>query len=123
MASDPGFLIDGDTYPVPQAFRLGDPVLVAEVTGLDWMEFAELLDSGDNDPRVMLGLIAVSVWQKNPTWKRERVARWVEGLSMDQVDFEAADDTGDENPTVAADAATTGNSPEVSEPVPEALSV
>lgn len=122
MASEAAFVIEGREYPVPQAFRLGDPVLVTEVTGMQWMDFAELLDEGANDPRVMLGLIAVSVWQANPSWKRDRVARFVEQLAMDQVDFQAADDT-EENPTVAADAATTGSSPDRSVPVPEPASV
>jgi|GEM_PF-3963010 len=123
MASETAFVIDGREYPVPQAFRLGDPVLVSEVTGLQWMDFAELLDEGANDPRVMLGLIAVSVWQANPGWKRDRVARFVEQLAMDQVDFVSPDDDEQENPTVAAEpAATTGSSPGRSEPEPEPAS-
>lgn len=119
MASDPVFQIDGTDYPVPQAFRLGDPVLVAEVTGLSWAEFAELLDEGSGDPRAMLGMIAVAVWQTNPGWKRERVRRMVEALSMDSVEFVGAEDD-EGNPTLADDgAATTGSLPGVSVPVPE----
>lgn len=119
MASDPGFVIDGVEYPVPQAFRLGDPVLVREITGLEWMEFAELLDAGSTDPAAMLGLVAVAVWQANPDWKRDKVRRFVEGLAFDRLEFQAPD----ENPTVAAipDAATTGSSPAASAPGPESV--
>lgn len=85
MPDEPGFEIGGETYPFPQGFRLCDPVLVAEVTGMSWMEFAELLD--DQDPRTLAGLIAVSVWQKNPRWKRDKVIHFVEGLELDAIGF------------------------------------
>ena len=33
-SDQPGFEIAGRLYPVPQGFRLGDPALVREVTGM-----------------------------------------------------------------------------------------
>lgn len=98
------FLIDGVAYPVPSAFRLADPVLVKDVTGLEWPEFEarytttrEAVSRGEKagDAIIVLGLIAVAVWQMNPSWKRERVARFVE-----QVDFESLDSQG---PVAAAE--------------------
>lgn len=117
--ADPVFVIDGTEYPVPTAFRLGDPVLVADVTGMDWMDFAELLDEGSGDPRAMLGLLSVAVWQKHPTWRRDKVARFVEQVPMEQLRVEGGDDEG--NPPVA-DPATTGSSPAVSELEPGSAS-
>lgn len=86
MADQPGFSIGTEFYPFPSSFRLGDPVLVAEVTGIGWNEFTELLDDGD--PRTLAGLVAVSIWQKHPTWRRDKVVRHVEGLEMDALEFE-----------------------------------
>lgn len=87
---EPGFSIGDEFYAFPTAFRLGDPVLVAEVTGLGWNEFAEMLDQGD--PRTLAGLVAVSVWQKHPQWRRERVVLFVEGLAMDALVFTGSED-------------------------------
>lgn len=116
--ADPAFLIDDEEFPVPSAFRLGDPVLVTEITGMDWTDFAELLDEGSNDPRAMVGLLAVAVWQKHPGWKRERVARFVEQVPMDALNVTGADD--DANPPVPDPAtATTGDSPDLSGPEQE----
>lgn len=103
---DAGFEINGEFYPFPTAFRLGDPVLVAEVTGLEWMEFAEMLDEGS--PRTLPGLVAVSVWQKNPGWRRDKVVRFVEAIDQDAVTVVQPEGT-DAGPPDVAD--TTGTSP------------
>lgn len=89
-----GFNIEGLFYPTPKAFRLGDPVLVREVTGLPWAEFCELLDGADDDidPVAMTGLIAVAVWQAQPRWTRARVARYLEGIDIDKVEGQGGDD-------------------------------
>lgn len=99
MADRPGYVIDGTFYPQPEGFRLGDPVLVTEVTGMDFPSFAQALDDDTrgNDPVLLLGMIAVAIWQANPRWKRDRVARYVETIPMDTVRFEG----GDEGPEVA----------------------
>jgi hypothetical protein len=90
---EPGFSIGDEFYAFPTSFRLGDPVLVGEVTGLGWNEFAEMLDQGD--PRTLAGLVAVAVWQKHPQWRRERVLLFVESLAMESLvfnDVESEDD-------------------------------
>lgn len=95
MSDEPGFEIGGEFYAFPQAFRLCDPVLVAEVTGLSWIEFTELLD--EQDPRTLSGLVAVAVWQKNPRWKRDKVIQFVERVELDAIGFSgsaAEDDAG-----------------------------
>lgn len=81
----PGFNIGSDFYEFPTSFRLGDPVLVGDVTGMEWNDFAERLD--DKDPRTLIGLVAVAVWQKHPSWRRDKVVRHVESLNFDAVDF------------------------------------
>lgn len=86
-----GFMIGDAFYPFPTAFRLGDPVLVEELTGLAWDEFVDRLpdendgDKDGTDPVALIGLVGVAVWQQNPRWRRERVVRFVE--SIDQGDF------------------------------------
>jgi hypothetical protein len=84
---DPGFEISGTYYPFPVSFRLGDPVLVEQVTGLSWPEFTNRLDDSDYDEDLVTlsGLIAVSLWQQNPGWRRDRVVREVERLDMENV--------------------------------------
>lgn len=82
-----GFEIHDAFYPLPESFRMGDPVLVEEVTGLTWGEFSDRTEEPENDPAVMLGMLAVAVWQTNPRWRRDRVARFVESLDIGDVKF------------------------------------
>lgn len=108
MADQIGVQIGSHFYPLPTAFRLGDPVLVEELTGLDWNSFVERLpdedepDDAPEDPVAMLGMIGVAVWQRNPTWKRDRVVRFVTALNMENVEIvgpeleQGVDDAGDE---------------------------
>lgn len=109
MADEPGFEIAGEFYGFPSTFRLCDPVLVAEVTGMAWNEYAELLD--EQDPRTLAGLVAVAVWQKNPRWKREKVIQFVQGVQLDALTFAGVDgsegvDAGPPEPSdTTADAA------------------
>lgn len=101
----PGFEIKGRFYPFPASFRLGDPVLVSEVTGLDWPTFTARLDDPayDEDLVVLSGMIAVAVWQKHPTWRRDRVARYIESLDMDRLSFVGPTDQDDEEDEEADD--------------------
>jgi hypothetical protein len=89
------FLLDGVAYPMPATFRLADPVLIKEVTGLEWEEFdaryrlmGEKDERGEtpNDPIALLGIIAVAVWQKQPTWKRDRVVQFVQQVDLADLD-------------------------------------
>lgn len=93
--SEPGYMIAGMFYPMPTRYRLGDPVLVTELTGMDFIEFAEALDDPRNyeNPVIQIGLIGVAVWQKYPRWKRVRVVEFVQAIEQNSVDFEAGAST------------------------------
>ena len=43
MSDKPGVRINGEFYPFVDKFKHGDPILIYEVTGLEWERFAELL--------------------------------------------------------------------------------
>lgn len=98
----PGFTYKDHFYPYVTKFRIGDPVLVAEVTGLAWNDYTELVDS--NDPRALAGLVAVAIWQQHPTWRRERVLRYVEEIVIEDLVFSTPEeDEGDAVPPITAD--------------------
>lgn len=100
------FEIHGREYLLPEAFRMGDPVLVEEVTGLEWGDFSDRVDDAGNDPIVMIGMLAVSVWQTNPRWKRDRVARFVEAIRIEDVKYLAGDEPEEEtSPPVEGESA------------------
>lgn len=81
--AEPGFEIRGVFYPMPSSYRVCDPVVVAEVTGMTWNEFADALD--DDDPRALPGLLAVAVWQKNPSWRRDKVVSFLQRVDLDEI--------------------------------------
>ena len=117
MAEDKaGFEIDGRFYPFPQSFRLGDPVLVKELTGMEFNDFVEAFDSLDPedgvDPVVMVGLVGVAVWQEHPRWSRDKVVRFVQAVDMEK--FDAIGGEGEASPPEQP-AATP--EPEASEPL------
>lgn len=74
------FVIEGRDYDVPSMFRALDPVLVRDVTGMEWDEFAEGMEHPT--PVTTAGLVAVAIWQGNPTWRRDRVVRFMEQLDL-----------------------------------------
>jgi hypothetical protein len=91
MSEEAGFQIGKRLYPFPIRFRLGDPVIVEQLTGLTWPQFVERLPDEDDDPSVAddpiatLGMLAIAISQTNPTWRRDRVIRYVSDLDMDDV--------------------------------------
>lgn len=111
MADRAGFQIGRRFYPFPSRFRLGDPVLVEELTGVQWDEFLERLPDDDSpddeslDPIAQLGLIGVAIWQENPTWRRDRVVRYTQALERDQIELVAPDVPEEELDEPAAPAA------------------
>ena len=117
-----GFQINEAFYPIPQAFRMGDPVLVEEVTGLSWGDFSDRLDEPEGDPVVMLGMLAVAVWQTNPRWRRDRVARWVEAIDIEAVKFIDGEETDAGPPPVTEAAPTSNGSAEPSSVPPDSNS-
>jgi hypothetical protein len=99
----PGFQVGGRFYAIPTSFRLGDPVLIEELTGLAWNEFVDRLpeddepDDAPDDPVVLLGLLGVAVWQQNPRWRRDKVIHYVQQLDMGEIEAvtpEPDDDDG-----------------------------
>jgi hypothetical protein len=94
-------------YPWPDSFRLGDPVLVKEVTGMKWPDFMAALEEQNQaieeavemdteppapDQVVMAGMIAVAFWQGNPTMSRDKVRRAIERISVEDVDMVDGDE-------------------------------
>lgn len=123
MAETGAFLIENREYAMPTSFRLIDPVLIREITGLEWPEFTERLDGaqaddpaaeqGDMDPVVLLGLVAVAVWQQHPRWPREKVKRYVGELDIAALSFRGDEGVGDPPPVPGPDpASTSATSPE-----------
>jgi len=117
VAEDGVFLIDDREYAMPTSFRLIDPVLIRELTGLEWMEFTQRLDGvdaddpaasdTDMDPVVLLGLVGVAVWQQHPRWSREKVKRYVGELDITALSFQAGEAVGDPPPVPGPDPAST----------------
>lgn len=89
-------------YPWPDRFRLGDPVLVKEVTGMRWPDFAQALDEMEPDETpdqvVLLGLIAVAFWQGNPLMSRDKVRRLLERAPMEDIEIIEGDELSDDSP-------------------------
>lgn len=104
----PGFKIDEKEYEFPTRFRMCDPALVEELTGLEFSQFAARIDrvnasiqEGERagDAVVMSGMIGVAIWQANPRWARGRVVEMVQQIDMDSFEaIEGADDTGEATP-------------------------
>lgn len=94
-------------YPWPDSFRLGDPVLVNQITGMRWPDFVQALDDqnqaiedaeemGTEPPQpdqvVLAGLIAVAFWQGNPTMSRDKARRALERIPMDDIEVVDGDE-------------------------------
>ena len=88
-------------YPWPDSFRLGDPVLVNQITGMRWPDFTQALDEQNQameeaeemgtempvpDQVVLAGLIAVAFWQGNPTMSRDKARRALERIPMEDIE-------------------------------------
>lgn len=103
-----GFEIYGQFYPAVEAFTLGDPVLIRELTGMDFVDFSEAYDElivelnqaadgeANVDPAVLIGLVGVAVWQANPTWRRDKVVKFVEHLPTDALKLVGDEEEGDD---------------------------
>jgi hypothetical protein len=89
-------------YPWPNSFRIGDPVLVNQVTGMTWPDFTAALDDqnraiaeaeemGGEPPQadqvILAGLIAVAFWQGNPQMSRDKARRAIERVPMEDVEI------------------------------------
>lgn len=114
-----GFEIYGRFYPIPESYSLADPVLVRQVTAMEWPEFIEAnaemeeayrsaREAGEEAPEadaiVLAGIVAVSFWHGNRQMSREKVRRVIERLKMEDVEFISAgeDDADPPAPTEVA---------------------
>lgn len=90
------FIVKGREYEFPTTFRVCDPVLVRDVTGLTFQEFTDILGNDDDsiDPVVLAGLVAVGIWQKFPTWKRQQVVSYVQQITADDFQLVPTDEDG-----------------------------
>lgn len=94
-------------YPWPDSFRLGDPVLVKEITGMKWPEFLQAIadqtdaneearEMGEEPPQadqvVVAGLVAVAFWQGNPHMSRDKVRRALERVKMEDIELVEGDE-------------------------------
>lgn len=99
--AEAGYQIRNKFYAFPASFRLLDSVLIRELTGMAWAEFINAMPEDDDpdavgDPAVMVGLIGVAIWQQNPTWPRSKVSKFVQGISMEEVEAIGMDVDDDE---------------------------
>ena len=92
MSDKPGVRIQGRFYPFVDKFKHGDPILIYEVTGLDWDTFAEKLEQAEEDekanPIVQTALIAVAVQREHPGWSRHKVNEFIRNLDLGAEEFE-----------------------------------
>jgi hypothetical protein len=121
MAQQEGFEIYGRFYPFG-GFRMGDPVLIREVTGMSWPQFtsaladqedeiASLRDQGEledfePDAVLLVGLMAVAFWHGNQQMSRAKVVKAVERIPIEDVKYIAGDeDEADVSPPAETGAA------------------
>ncbi len=90
-----GVRINGRFYAFVESFKHGDPILIHEVTGLDWDEFSEMLaKAGDGrgvNPIVQTALIAVAVQREHKTWSRREVSDFIRDLDLGSEDYVGVD--------------------------------
>jgi hypothetical protein len=104
MAEKPGVRINGQVYEFVDQFKHGDPILIHEVTGLDWDEFSEMLaragDGGRPNPIVQTALIAVAVQRVHTTWTRRDVSEFIRELTLGEEEYLGGEgrETGDAVP-------------------------
>lgn len=90
------FTIGDEVFEFPTTFRLGDAVLVQELTGVSLEE----IQSAPETLQV-IAFLGVAVWQAHPQWKRDRVIRFIEQVDTDKLTVE-----GDSDPPARAGKAT-----------------
>lgn len=100
MADEAGFVIGGEFYPTPTSFKMGDPVLIAELTGMTFPDFAEALGDEDRagDPSVFVGMIGVAVWRRYPRWSRARVVAYVQQIDLEALTFHGGEQEDEAGP-------------------------
>jgi len=93
---EPGFWIDGQHYPFPESYTLGQTILVSRITKDEFYKYSEALQDGTRDHSVIAAWAAVAVWQKHPDWSIDEVERFVMSVSIEA--FEIASGGTDDSP-------------------------
>ncbi len=99
-AEKPGVRIGPTFYPFVDQFKHGDPILIHEVTGMNWDEFSEMLSkAGDGrsvNPIVQTALIAVAIQRVHSTWSRREVSEFVRNLDLGDEEYVGGEAVKDE---------------------------
>ncbi len=91
-----GFQIGDSFYPFPTSFKVLDPVLVAEISGLPWEAFIATLEKDEEwlnangappETLMLAALLATAVWHVHPEWTRQAVIRYVQALDESDLDI------------------------------------
>lgn len=96
--SEPGFVIDGEHYPFPDNYTLGDTMLIGRFTGKGMYEFAEAIFDGTQDPAIITAYAAVAFWKKHPRWKLEKVEQHIMSVQFDAFGVETGEPSSDTDP-------------------------
>lgn len=116
MADNPQIRVGDELYEIGE-YRLGDPVLIEQVTGMKWAEYAARVDdmvkTQAEDPIAVLGLVAVAMWQAHPDWNVREAAKRATMLAISDLEF-VAPDGGDRPPVPAEGRSLSPTSPEKS---------
>jgi hypothetical protein len=96
---EPGFWIDGQHYPFPESYTLGQTILVSRITGDEFYKYSEALQEGTRDHAVIAAWAAVAVWHKNPEWSIDDVERFVMSIDIEKFELESGGADGDPPPS------------------------
>lgn len=82
-----GFEIHGRFYPMPTTIKGRDPIVIKEVSGMTFREFAEASDDPSSafDPGVVITWVAIAVWRANPGWSRATLLGYIGDLDFDAI--------------------------------------
>ncbi len=127
MSDKPGVRINGVFYPFVDKFKHGDPILIYEVTGLDWDTFAAMLEQAEENetanPITQTALIAVAVQRQHPGWSRHKVSAFIRNLDLGTEEFEGLTDEEEADALPPSPSgSSSNNSATTSEPQPESPS-
>lgn len=95
---EPGFWIDGQHYPFPESYTLGQTILVSRITKDEFYKYSEALQEGTRDHAVIAAWAAVAVWQKHPDWTIDAVERFVMGVDIERFELDSGATEAGENP-------------------------
>lgn len=77
MADEAGFKLDGEFFPWSDNFDIPTCMLIEQVTGMPFEEFAEAIDAGGDSVSVsvMAGMMAAGIHKKYPNWTTRKIKR------------------------------------------------